>query len=305
MPLSSDERINQLANDLIAQFDTLFGLHPGFRPAHAKGIMLNGAFTPSAEAASLTRAPHASRPSSPVTARFSVSTGVPVIPDNDPNASPRGVAIRFHLGEHTHTDIVSHSTDGFPTRNGPEFLEFLRAVGTGDPSGFLSKHPETLAFVQAPKPFPTSYAREAFFGVTAYRFTNKAGESRYGRYRIVPEAGTEYLDDAQAKAQDANYLFHELTKRVSSGPIRFNIQVQVADSSDTVDNATIHWAANRPLAQFGTLSLTAIAPDDETHRRIIFDPIPRVDGIDPSADPLLELRSAIYLISGRRRRQAS
>jgi catalase len=38
--------------------------------------------------------------------------------------------------------------------------------------------------------------------------------------------------------------------------------------------------------------------------QIIFGPIPRVDGIDPSADPLLELRAAIYLLSGRRRRAA-
>jgi len=36
---------------------------------------------------------------------------------------------------------------------------------------------------------------------------------------------------------------------------------------------------------------------------IIFDPIPRVDGIDASDDPLLELR-AVYLLSGRRRRAA-
>lgn len=49
----------------------------------------------------------------------------------------------------------------------------------------------------------------------------------------------------------------------------------------------------------------AKAPDDETHRRIIFDPIPRVDGIEPSGDPLLDLRAAIYLLSGRRRRQAT
>ena len=37
---------------------------------------------------------------------------------------------------------------------------------------------------------------------------------------------------------------------------------------------------------------------------IIFDPIPRVDGIEPSNDPLFELRAAIYLLSGRRRRAA-
>jgi catalase len=38
---------------------------------------------------------------------------------------------------------------------------------------------------------------------------------------------------------------------------------------------------------------------------IIFDPISRVDRIEASADPLLELRAAVYLISGRRGRAAS
>jgi catalase len=36
MPLPSDDRIIRLANDLLTQFDEIFGLHPGFRPAHAK-----------------------------------------------------------------------------------------------------------------------------------------------------------------------------------------------------------------------------------------------------------------------------
>jgi len=39
-------------------------------------------------------------------------------------------------------------------------------------------------------------------------------------------------------------------------------------------------------------------------KHLIFDPIPRVDGIEASGDPLLELRAAIYLLSGRRRRSA-
>ena len=305
MPLPSDERVIQLANDLTAQFDALFGLHPGFRPAHAKGVMLTGVFTPTPEAAALTRAPHATRPSTPVVARFSNSTGVPLIPDNDPNANPRGLAIRFQLGEHVHTDIVSHSTDGFPTRTGPEFLEFLRAVVAGDPSAFVASHPATLAFVRTPKPSPSSFAREAYFGVTAFRFLNAHGEARFGRYRIVPAAGVEHLDEAAAQARGPNYLFDELPLRMAAGPVRFDLQVQVANSGDVVDDATIHWPADRPVVNFGSIALTASAPDDETHRRIIFDPIPRVDGIEPSADPLLELRAAIYLITGRRRRQAA
>jgi catalase len=43
---------------------------------------------------------------------------------------------------------------------------------------------------------------------------------------------------------------------------------------------------------------------DPEMRKIIFDPIPRVEGIDPSDDPLFEVRAALYLLSGRRRRSA-
>jgi catalase len=305
MPLPSDEKIVQLANDLLAQFDTMFGLHPGFRPAHAKGLMLEGTFTPSREAVSLTRAPHVARSSTPVIVRFSNGTGLPSIPDNALDANPRGLAIRFQLADRVHTDIVSHAADGFFVRTGQEFLEFLRAAAAGDPSAFLASHPATLAFVQMPKASPASFATEAYFGVTAFRFINQEGAACYGRYRFVPEAGVEHLEDAIAKSRGENYLFDEVTQRIARGPIRFKIQVQIAKDTDIVDDATIHWPADRALVHLGDVELTAQAPDDEFHRRIIFDPIPRVDGIEPSSDPLLELRAAIYLLSGRRRRQAT
>lgn len=305
MPLPSDEKLVQLGKDLLGQFDTIFGLHSGYRPVHAKGMMLSGTFTPSREARALSRAPHATRKSTPVTVRFSNSTGLPAIPDNSPDAGPRGFAIRFHLGEHVHTDIIGHSIDGFPARTGQEFLEFLRAAASGDPSAFFATHPAALAFVQAPKPNPASFATEAYFGVTAFRFINSDGVVRYGRYRIVPTAGVSHPDDAGAQAKSENYLFEELERRIAAGPIRFDIRVQIANDGDIVDDATIHWPADRPVIHFGVIELTARAPEDEEHRRIIFDPIPRVDGIEPSDDPLLELRAAIYLLSGRRRRQAS
>jgi len=149
MPLPNDDRVVALANDLLAQFHKIFGPHPGFRPAHAKGIMLSGTFKSAAAAKSLTKAPHIQRESTLVTARFSNSTGLPEIPDSSPDANPRGLAIRFNLADHMHTDIVSHSTDGFPTRDGYEFLEFLRAAAGSGPEvpspkpieKFLGEHP--------------------------------------------------------------------------------------------------------------------------------------------------------------------
>ncbi len=317
MPLPTDESLLALSHELLKQFDTIFGLHPGFRPAHAKGALLTGSFTPSTGADYYTRAPHIQRAATPVTVRFSNATGVPLIPDNDPNAGPRGIGIRFHLAEHVHTDIIGQSTDGFPTRTGEEFLAFLRALAASDPSKpdpakpspieqYLGAHPKALAFVQAPKPAPSSFARESFFGVSAMRFTNKDGLSHFGRYRIVPEAGNDHLSDAAAAAKGPNFLFDELSERISHGPISFRVLAQLAGSEDIVDDATVHWPEDRPVADLGRIVLTALVSDSAAaQKQIIFDPIPRVDGIDPSEDPLLELRAALYLISGRRRRAAS
>jgi catalase len=51
--------------------------------------------------------------------------------------------------------------------------------------------------------------------------------------------------------------------------------------------------------------LTSPVTDNAVEQKqVIFDPIPRLAGIEPSDDPLLELRAAVYLISGRKRRTA-
>jgi catalase len=313
MPLPTDEKLIALSQDLLKQFDTIFGLHPGFRPAHAKGILLTGTFRPTPAAATLTRAPHMNRESTPVWVRFSDATGLPLIPDPNPNAVPKGCAIRFQLAERVHTDIISHSANGFPARNGQEFLEFLRAVAASDPTNidgslldaFLGSHPKTLAFVQLPKPAPSSFAREQFFGITAMRFTNKDGQSRYGRYRIVPEAGVDHLSDAAAAAKGENYLFDELAERIAKGPITLRVVVQLPNEGDNANDATEQWPEDRTQMDLGVVTLTAAVPNNAHEQQwTIFDPIPRVDGIDPSDDPLLELRAALYLISGRRRRAA-
>lgn len=313
MPLPTDEKLLSLSEDLIAQFDTIFGLHPGFRPAHAKGLMLTGTFIPTGDAAGLSKAQHFVQPSTPVTVRFSNSTGVPLIPDNDPNANPRGMGIRFNLAEHVHTDIVAHSTDGFPTRTGAEFLEFLKALAASAPNMpppapidvFLASHPAARAFVEAPKPAPVSFATEGFFGVTALQFENASGQTRFGRYQIVPEAGLAHLTDAETSGKSAHYLFDDIVQRVAVKPIRYSVHVQLADAGDVVNDATIHWPSSREVAVIGTITLDALVPDGAAEQKhIIFDPIPRLPGISPSDDPLLELRAAIYLISGRRRRAA-
>lgn len=236
-----------------------------------------------------------------------------MIPDNDPNADPRGFAVRFNLGGRKHTDVITHSTPFFPTRTGAEFLEFLKALigsppGTPSPSPveqFLGSHPKALAFAQAPKPPPSSFSRAGYFGVTALKFVSPEGKATYFRYRVVPSEGIDLLNETAIKQKGPNYLFDEIEERVKKGPFSFKLLAQLAQEGDVTDDATVHWPEDRPLVELGLLKVESLTENNaKEQQHIVMDPIPRVQGIEPSDDPLLELRAAIYLISGRQRRAA-
>lgn len=306
MPLSTNEATNETARKLIGALKGAFGTPDGFRPAHARGILLTGTFTPSEKAASLSTAYHFNN-TTPVTSRMSNSTGIPQIPDNDSNANPRGLATRFHLpntpdGKRSHTDIVAHSTKFFPMRTGEGFLEMLGAIGGGTIGDFLATHPSAAAFVQDPKPNPVSFATEKYFGVNAFKLV-KDGKVTLVRYRIVPEAGEAHLPDAEAKGKDPAYLHNEIQTRIADGPVSFKLLAQVGKEGDVTDDATIHWPNDREVVELGTIKLDKIGDDnDEEQRKIIFDPIPRVEGVEASDDPLLDMRASIYIQSGKERR---
>src|SRR5262249_23631079 len=82
---------------IVDTMNKLFGVHPGFRANHAKGLVVEGSFKASPEAAALSKAVHFNGSTIPLIARFSDATGVPNIPDGSPNANPHGIAIKFHL----------------------------------------------------------------------------------------------------------------------------------------------------------------------------------------------------------------
>src|SRR5207249_10394213 len=51
---------------LVDAFNAVFGVHPGARANHAKGVIWEGTFTPSATAASVSTAAHLQEQESPI-----------------------------------------------------------------------------------------------------------------------------------------------------------------------------------------------------------------------------------------------
>jgi len=197
----------------------------------------------------------------------------------------------------------------------------LRALGDGSIGEFLKATPSAKAFVEAPKPSPVSFAAQEFWGVNAFILVNAQGERTAVRYRIVPAAadrGVETLSEDELKTKSETYLFDELTGRFaenssssssspSSANISFKLLAQIAEVGDQTDDATIHWPEERRVVELGLIELDSLLGEEESavmQKKVIFDPIPRVKGVEASEDPLLEMRAGVYLISGRGRRGA-
>src|ERR1022692_7864 len=306
-PMTTDTE--QLAQQAAELFLKAFGSNPGFRLAHAKGIVCEGVFEPAPGAADVSRAAHFSQ-RVPVVVRFSDATGLPQIPDGDPNSNPKGMAIRFKLPDGGITDIVSNGQSGFPAGRPAEFVSFLGsflASGTDTPKptpfeNFLAAHPNTARFLSTPNPQPASFATYAYFGNNSFVFVNAAGQRQTMRYQIVPLAGELHLDPSVAAAKSPNFIIDELRERIGKAPVEFRLQVQIAGPNDPTNDATLVWPDDRKKVMLGTIRLTSVDPKSaETERAIIYDPTHLTDGIELSDDPLPAFRAQVYSISYSRR----
>jgi catalase len=289
------------------------GIHPGFRFAHAKGLVLTGTFTPAPSARAISRAAHLTGSAVPVTVRLSDATGLPEVRDANPQASPRGMAIRFTLPKGAFTDIVANSHNGFVVGTGDDFLAFLKAIAVTTPSSahptpieqFLGAHPRAAKVIKDSQALPKSFATLAYFGNNAFVFVDSAGTRRAGRYQILPVAGIAHLDSAAAAKAGANYMFEDLRRRIARGPISYTLAVQLANPGDPTNDGSVVWPDDRKRVTLGMIKLTAIAPDNEAlQRSLAFSPIYLTDGIQLSDDPFPALRAAVYALSVQHRGQA-
>jgi catalase len=285
------------------------GVHPGFRAFHAKGVVVEGRFKASPEAAQLSSAALFNGTTLRVTARFSDGSGMPGVPDGSP-AMPRGIAIKYHLPGGADTDMVTNSFKFFPVGTGEDFRDLLQAIVASPPDAakptkldqFFGSHPN------APKalgslPTPDSFADEEYHGIDAFIFVNKSGQRQAVRYLIVPEKLVHITPGESAK-QSPDYLFDDLAKRIAQKPLVFHLKAQLAEPTDQTKDASVPWPDDRKVVDLGVLTLTkVVANSDEVQRKLLFLPTNLTAGIELSDDPLPRVRAGAYGVSYGRRSQ--
>ncbi len=286
--------------------NAVFGAHSGARAVHAKGVVLVGSFTPSAEARSITKAAFLQQIKAvPVTVRFSNGSGVPTVADTDPSALPRGFAVKYHLPNGSDMDTLAQSINFFPVPTGEEFANLFRAIAASGPHApkptaldtYLGAHPIARAFL-AYRTLPAeSYATLAYFGINSFKFTNDRGDIHYGRYLFRPRAGAHYLPANATADLSPNYLVDEITRRVRNGPVSFDFYVQIAAGDDDIRNPSVAWPVTRRMVKMGTILIrSTVADSAAVQKTLLYLPTSVPEGIEP-ADPMIAIRTAEYGVS--------
>ena len=294
----------------VDRFEQVFGKHDGFRRNHAKGVSASGVFTSNGAGTTLCAAAVFQPGPTPVTARFSLSGGMPSVADA--NATVRGLGVLFHLsnGQQWRTAMVN--TPVFTDRVPQGFYERLLATApvpaTGQPdpvklAAFLSKYPETARAMALIKQTPpsTGLSNSPFHGLNAFHFTNSSGTTVPVRWSMMPEEPFQPVQGT-AHPPGRDYLFNALIEKVTRGPVRWRFLITIGQPGDPTNDATTPWPPDRRQVEVGTLSIDSLQTEAPGNARDInFDPLVLPEGITPSDDPLLAARSAVYAQSYQRR----
>jgi catalase len=292
---------------VVSALESTFGVTPGERRNHTKGMCAVGEFVGTATAAVYSRSALFSGKPVPVMARFSLAGGNPKAPDTAKTA--RGMALEFKLPDGSLQHMTMLNTPVFGAAQPQTFLDLIVAMkpdpATGKPDpekikAFQASHPDSLAqaeFLAHHNP-PTSYANSSYFGIHTFKFINRDNHTTLVRWQFVPQDGEQRLSDEQLESSPPNFLEQALIERTKQGPVRWDMIVTIGVAGDPEDNPTLAWPTNRQQVKAGTLTITSAMPQaGAACEKINFDPLVMADGIAPTNDPILRFRSPAYAIS--------
>ncbi|MGO9874160.1 MAG: catalase [Acidimicrobiia bacterium] len=286
----NDDTDSDLPRTAIAAMLAASGAHEG-RVVYVKGGWAEATFTGTPQSAALCRAPFLNGRSVDALVRFSNAGGDPAAHDGDPGG--RGIAVKLYLDGGDRCDLLGISVPCFTARTPEDFVKYVqlarRDPDTGQPdmakiATFLAAHPETaaaLALAGAVPP-PASWLAVTYNGIHAFRWSAADGRARWVRTRWVPTRGNEFLTDEDAHQRDRDYLAADLRRRLA--------------------DATAVWPDDREAVTVGRLVVEHAIEAPETASDIrVFDPMRLCDGIEASADPILQFRPKVYDLSARGR----
>lgn len=281
------------------------GAPDGFRRAHAKGMCATGWFDPSPEGRTLSRSGVFKGEHLPVMGRFSLAPPLPYLPDNPAVARSLALQILSPKGDDWRMALVDVPLQSM--RDIADAYAFFGAAKLDpathkpDPAAvqtYAAQRPWLkTAFEQAKAHKQTSdLTNDSYNSLDSFILTDSTGKKTAVRWSVVAKEPFAPAEDSGAN--DRNYLFKRLVQTLDQRPLSWDIVATIARDGDPVNDPSQPWDAADQKVTVGTVTFTKAYSEDESPcGPMVFDPTILPDGISVSDDPLLALRSSVYMRS--------
>lgn len=292
--------------ELIQTFEAVAGVHKGVRRGHAKGFCAKGVFTGADGANKYSNSPIFDGKTYPVTVRFSLGGGNPAASDSA--RGPRGMALQIQLPDGQLHNMAMLSTPMFPAKNPAVFNGLLQTfipdpkTGKPDPAktaAYRAANPDTQAqpaWLASHNP-SWSYGSTSYYGIHTFFFINSDAQRHKVRWQFTPTAGEKLLSDEALASAGSDYLMGNLRKQLANGNVSWDMEISLGEASDSEIDPSQTWPETRTKVKVARLSISAADINDRDCDGVNFDPNRVTAGVTPSADPVLQMRSAAYAIS--------
>jgi catalase len=297
------------SEDIVEKIHRILGLHPGYRTLHADGRLFRGVFRANAVAREYTRAVHLQGDEIPVTVRFSKGGGDPFAHFNQ----TVGMATRFYLPDGRVTNLVMLSQKLFFSNTIEQFVALLESGLPQTPGGpinkegldrFMATNPNVRAVfkMRAESLAPISFAHAEFNSVHAFYYRNASDVVTPARCHWTPLAGIKGEPPQKLAKESLDVLFLEIEDRLKREAVGFDLVLELAEAGDPLNDATALWPESRRKVAIGRLTLDAPITEQEIGDPVMnHDPTMLTDGIEPTDDPILQIRRGVYEVSAAQR----
>lgn len=286
---------------------------PGVRRAHSHGVCVSGWFEPDPGLASIAHGSLFTQPRLPVVGRLSVGGGGPVVAEA--TARVRSLALQISAPDGQQWRMAMNSFPFFSLPTAEPFLQQARAQRPDPVSGqpdtatltaLQQRYPSARAFARwaANAPWTDSWASTDYHSVHSYLLVDAQGRRTPVRWTFVPAAEATSMDGEQRRNAAPDHLTREMQQRLARGPVRWDMQLQLAGPDDDINDPSTPWPESRERRRAGSLWLEALQPEQgNACAAVNFDPTVVPQGVALSDDPILAVRSAVYAQSWNRRQR--
>lgn len=257
----------------------------------------------------------------PVSTRFALAFGPRGAADTRRNL--RGFSVKFFVETGVYDLLCNH----IPVSMVHEPIKYPEAVKAFSPSPvtnlyepdklwrFFAATPEManfLLWLYTDLGTKKSFRTTRFYGVNTYVWKNIDGKRTYVKYHWIPTIGEETITRQEASrlaGTDPDIAGHDLHRAIASGDTpAYGLYVQLLDpndllhlSFDPLDSTKLWDESAYPLKPVGRLVLDHNPETPGETEQLAFSPSNLIEGIELSADRILQGSSAIYADAQRRR----